>query len=358
MTATDVDLQVDNELEEEQIPVEFDIATYPSDFTLSGIHQKWTEGDIQIPEFQRQFVWKIQQSSLLIDSFLVGLPVPPVFFYIDEENKNLVIDGQQRILSVIYFFEGFFGEESATGKRQVFRLTGLDERSRYRNLRYEDLTDSDQRKLSNAVLRAINIRQLSPRGENTSIFHIFERLNTGGTALKPQEIRNCVFRGELVKHLRTLNDDGNWRVIMGNPAHDKHQRDVELTLRMFALSGNWRTYEKPMKEYLNVAMRRHRDGGSDVVKRFVERFPQVCERIVNDLGHKPFHVRGPLNASVLDAVFVTILDGFEDLPADLGARFKRLLQTETFLEGTYASTTNTAILRKRLAEAHSVLIGA
>ena len=91
-------LEEEETQEEGEVYVTFDIATYPSDFTLAGIYQMWKDIDIVIPDFQREFVWSIKQSSLLIESFLLGLPVPPVFFYIDEDNSNLVIDGQQRIL--------------------------------------------------------------------------------------------------------------------------------------------------------------------------------------------------------------------------------------------------------------------
>src|SRR3972149_7177363 len=107
-----------------EILVEYDITAYPSDFTLSGLVGMWNSKDITIPDFQREFVWTIKQSSLLIESFLIGLPVPPVFFYIDDENKNLVVDGQQRILSIVFFFEGYFGRENAKGSRQAFKLTG------------------------------------------------------------------------------------------------------------------------------------------------------------------------------------------------------------------------------------------
>src|SRR3990172_7763553 len=123
MSETD-EIDVEKEAEEDEISVQFDIATYPSDFTLVGIHKMWHDGDIEIPDFQREFVWTIKQSSLLIESFLVGLPVPPVFFYIDDEHKNLVVDGQQRILSIVFFFEGYFGRENAKGSRQAFKLRG------------------------------------------------------------------------------------------------------------------------------------------------------------------------------------------------------------------------------------------
>ncbi|WP_083386346.1 DUF262 domain-containing protein [Acidithiobacillus ferrivorans] len=154
------DIDVEDEGEEESVAMTYDIATYPSDYTLSGISQMWADGDISIPNYQREFVWSIKQSSLLIDSFLCGLPVPPVFFYIDEKNRNLVIDGQQRILSVVFFMEGYFGKESTHGKRQVFRLSGLGEKSLYENKKFVELSESDQRKLKQSVLRAVNIRQL------------------------------------------------------------------------------------------------------------------------------------------------------------------------------------------------------
>lgn len=249
------ELDIVEDPEEDEVYVQYDIATYPSDLTLNGIQELWEKGDIVIPDFQREFVWSMKQASLLVKSFLMGLPVPPVFFYIDEDNKSLVIDGQQRILSLVFFFEGYFGRELSHGRRQVFRLKGLSEKSPYHNLRFEDLKDSDQRKLRGSVLRAINIRQLAPTAESTSVYHIFERLNTGGTALRPQEIRNCVYRGPIISKLRDLNVDKNWRRLLGRPIPDRYQRDMEIVLRLFSLFKNWRQYEKPMKEFLNLSMK-------------------------------------------------------------------------------------------------------
>ncbi len=267
----DLLLEVD-ESQEDEPHITYDIATYPSDFTLSGIYDMWAKKDITIPEFQREFVWNIRQSSALIESFLLGLPVPPVFFYIDDENRNLVIDGQQRILSVVFYFEGYFGVENLQGRRQVFHLEGLDERSPFYKKSFEELSASDQRKLRGTVLRAMNVRQLSPVGENTSIYHIFERLNTSGTPLKSQEIRNVVFRGEIVPILRELNRDENWRLILGQPIYNKHQIDVELVLRVFAFINGSSKYEKPMKEFLNKAMKKNRHADTQDIQRFQRSF--------------------------------------------------------------------------------------
>lgn len=357
--ATEIDDELELEPEEsgeDEVAVEYDITTYPSDFTLSVLWEKWKAKDITIPPFQREFVWTIKQSSLLIDSFLSGLPVPPVFFYIDEENRNLVIDGQQRILSIVYFFEGYFGSENLKGKRQVFRLAGLDTDNPYHKMTYQELEDTNKRKLNDAVLRAINIRQLAPKGERTSIYHIFERLNTGGTALKPQEIRNCVFRGDVVTVLRKLNDDENWRRILGKAHLDKHQKDIELVLRLFALSRPGCEYEKPMKEFLNIAMKKNQEATSPDMERFKNNFGEAAQIIVNELGTKPFHVRGPLNTAVLDSVFCTVLSNITQVPPNLKERYEKLLDNVAFDEATRTATTDPKTLLTRFSKARDYLI--
>ena len=93
---------------EEAAYIEYDIASYPSDYTIDVLHQMKTRGDIVIPDFQRNYVWTIKQASLLVESFLLGLPVPPLFLYITEENKSEVIDGQQRLTSMVYFHRWIF----------------------------------------------------------------------------------------------------------------------------------------------------------------------------------------------------------------------------------------------------------
>lgn len=354
----DDQIDIEEEEEEESLPMTYDIAAYPSDYTLSGISQMWADGDISIPDYQRGFVWSIKQSSLLIDSFLCGLPVPPVFFYLDEKNRNLVIDGQQRILSVVFFMEGYFGTESTHGKRQVFRLAGLGEKNPFENKKFVDLDESQQRKLKQSVLRAVNIRQLSPTGEGTSAYHIFERLNTGGTPLKPQEIRNCVFRGAFSRQLQTANEDKNWRKIVGKPLIDKHQKDVELLLRVFALVGADTKYEKPMREFLNRSMKLHEKGDTQKVKKFLDAFPKVTEEIVRVLGEKPFHLRGPLNISALDSVMSVLIENSKVLKTlELQRIYQALKNDSEFANSTSINTTDAKTLQQRFAVVREHLLG-
>ena len=354
----ELEIQADGTDNEEEAHIEYDIASYPSDLTLAGINDLWKRDDIVIPDFQREFVWNIKQSSLLIESFLLGLPVPPVFFYIDkEDNKNLVIDGQQRLLSIVFYFDGYFGTENVQGKKKVFRLTGLNSRSPFSNKKMDELDESQQRKLRNAVLRAMNIKQLTPKNENTSIYHIFERLNTGGTPLKPQEIRNCVFRGEIVDILRELNKDQNWRKILGRKQIDKHQRDVELVLRVLSLFENINNYEKPMKEFMNSNMKEHKNGNTAKLNKFIKLFPKVTENIVGILGGKPFHVRGPLNVAVLDTIFVVAMESNSLINKRFKNSFQKIVNDKKFIKYTQLATTDAVIVKARYKLAKKKLTG-
>lgn len=355
--AKDDDIDVDHEDIEDGVLLEFDIASYPSDYPLGVLHQMWTDKELEIPDFQRSFVWTVQQSSELIESFLLGLPVPQVFFYISDQHKNLILDGQQRILSLVFFFEGYFGFENMQGRRQVFRLQGLHEKSKYNKKTFNELSEVDQRKLKGTVLRAINIRQLSPEGNNTSAYHIFERLNTGGTPLKPQEIRNCVFAGPFVGELKRLNELEVWRKIIARKALSKNQRDVEMILRIFALSWDHADYEKPMKEFLNRSMKANRKGESNKVKAFSAAFPTACQIVADVLPDRPFHIRGPINLAAMDSIMSVLIENIDSVPADFGDRYQILVSNERYKELVFFSTSDKDRVAERFKISRKILFG-
>lgn len=208
------------------------------------------------------------------------------------------------------------------------------------------------------MLRAVNIRQLKPIGESTSAYHIFERLNTGGTPLKPQEIRNCVFRGGFNKKLRAANQDENWRKILGKSYLDKHQKDVELLLRVFSLVGSEPDYEKPMKEFLNRAMKKHDSGTSKKAAKFFEVFPAITKAVTSTLGQKPFHLRGPLNVSALDSVMSVLISHYKKIDSiDLKKRFAALRADTEFDDYTRINTTDTKTVLARIEKVQEYLLG-
>ena len=341
------------ETDYESAPPVYHINTYPADFTLEMLHSKWVARDIEIPPFQRQFVWKQVQSSKLIESFLIGLPVPAIFLYTQRSSQRfLVIDGQQRLKSIFCFFDGFFGRET-NGKRTVFRLSGLSEDSKYLGKRFEDLDDADRRRLRNSVLRSFIVQQIDPE-DNTSIYHVFERLNTGGTFLANQEIRNCVYRGAFNNLLNELNSLSHWRRIVGKPDLDSRKKDVELILRFFALLDR-RRYKKPMKDFLSKFMNTNQYPTDLVLQQFRDLFVATCATVARCLGDKPFHIRSGLNSAVFDCVMVTIANNLNSLSGDLRQRYEDLVENAEFLQNVNGGTTDEEIVHSRFRWAENEL---
>jgi len=346
---------IESEVEDsESTPIEFEIATYPADYTLEVLYQQWKSGDIVIPKFQRGFVWKIEQASRLIESFMLGLPVPQIFVYANPEEKSLVIDGQQRLKSIFFFFDGLFGEEDRSGKRKVFKIEGINERSKWLNKTFADFTDADKRKLRNSVLRAIVIKQLNPN-DDTSVYHIFERLNTGGTLLKNQEVRNCVYWGKLNDLLMELNSYSAWRKLLGKQKFDSRQRDVEMILRYTALYHWAKDYRKPMKDFLSTFMKKNRNPSDKLVEQERERFTKTCDLILSSLGEKPFNPRGALNTALFDSVFVAFAKHLDSSPDDIRARYEALKADGDFDRYTRSSTTDIEVVKGRLEKAEEIL---
>lgn len=352
------DLDIEEEGPDDEGYHEYSLTSYPSDFTLAVLYDQWKTKEIVVPDYQRGYVWRIEQASKLIESFLVGLPIPQVFLYVDDDHKLLVIDGQQRITSISYFFDGYFGGEEG-GTRKVFRLTGLSKKSPFEGKTFQDLDASTQRKLKGAPLRAINIRQLKPEADNSSIYQIFERLNTGGTPLKAQEIRNAVYRGTFNDLLKSLNRTPEWRTLLGKKAVDKHMRDVELLLRVFALTFYREKYDGKMKDFLSARMHFDRDGKSSTVEAFAKTFPLIVQQLVKKLPHDPFRRRGPINSAMLEAIVCACLAQPEmTLNAPLSAGYAKLIVDPKFQDSISHSTNSIERVHTRFDQASALLFDA
>lgn len=335
----------------------YEILTYPADYTLEVLVDKWRKKQIITPGFQRHFVWDQKQASRLIDSFLKGLPVPSIFLFSGLNRPELlVVDGQQRLKTIVYFFDGFFGE-ALHGKRRVFNLTGLEEGSRYEGLDYKALENRDPTgfaKLNNSVLRAFVMRQLDP-ADDTSMYHIFERLNTGGTLLRPQEIRNCVYHGRFNDMLIRANEFDAWRLIFGRTMVDKRQRDVELILRFLAFVEASSSYRRPLKNFLNLYMDSKKNESPQEIEGLDRLFKRTASVVARELGPRPFHIRAGLNTAVFDSVFVAIANRLDNLSEDLQSKYKELILNEEFLDLTKSRTTNEEVVTRRMRLASEAL---
>ncbi|NKW78224.1 DUF262 domain-containing protein [Rhodobacteraceae bacterium R_SAG7] len=352
----EVEIEYLTDDETETSTVEFNIVVTSSDWTLELLASKFQSGDIVIPDYQRKFVWDIRRASTLIESFAIGLPVPQVFFYENSDGQLEVIDGQQRITSISYFFEGFFGPEDSSGNRKVFKLKGLEQRKDLEGKSIEELDARTKRKIKNASLRGVIVKQLTPEEEQPeSVYHIFERLNTGGQPLNAQEIRNAVYRGPLLNELERLNSDENWRRIYGKAEADPKQRDVELILRLLAFFENTENYTPPMKDFLSKEMSKNRHFNTDRAQRFSLAFTQAAKTIVEQLD-RPFRPRGILNAATMEAVMTSLMEQGPEATFQEGA-YDTLLKDQNFLYMITSNTSNIESVKSRKAIADEILFG-
>lgn len=325
----------DNE-EDEIIPFKYSITSYGADYPVDGLVKRLENGSIYIPSLQRRYVWKLEQASRFIESLLLGLPVPGIFLSKEKETqKLLVIDGQQRLRTLQYFYAGVFQDN---GIAKNFTLK--DVQPQFKGLTYNTLSNDDRRRLDDSIIHATIVNQDEPSEDDSSIYHIFQRLNTGGTRLEPQEIRSSIYHGEFNNLLKELNQNSAWRSIYGK--NDKNLRDEELILRFTALYFKGDEYKKPMKEFLNNFMGKNRHLKYYFGKQIRDIFETTVEKIYHCLGDKAFKPKKVLNASVFDAVMVGVarrLDkGNINNCEELKSKYTSLLESPNFL----AVTVNTA----------------
>lgn len=328
--------------------VRYEIAAYPTDFTLRVLYDKWQAGQFIIPDFQRQYVWTLPQASRFIESFLLGLPIPQIFLYRPRsESKMIVVDGQQRLSTIAKFYNGQFDDN------RKFRLRGVSDQ--WNNRSYEELNEDDRDYLNDCTLRSIVIQQLLPN-DNTSMYRFFERLNTGGVQLNAMEIRKTIYRGDGYDLLERLNGDGKWRKLLGNPKPDNRLRDVEIILRILALAHRQDEYSSSMKKFITDYMELLSGEDEVSLKRMEQRFKQACHIVYEQLGDKPFHLRGPLNLGAIDSVMATAVKSLESLKPDLKSSFDELCEDDAFKESITRNTSRTDVVNTRFNSARAFLL--
>ena len=328
--------------------IRYSISSYGADMLVDGIVGRLKREDIFIPSFQRKFVWSHVQASRFIESLLIGLPVPGIFMFKDPDSRKLmVVDGQQRLRTLQCFHDGIL-------RGREFSLIGVSEE--FSGKTYRNLTDEDRRDLDDSVLHATIFQQDQPDNNRSSIYSIFERLNTGGIPLQPQEIRACVYRGKLNELLSKLADNPHWKEVYG-PASIR-KKDEEIILRFFALYHSLEEYERPMKKFLNDFMGEHRNLDDGLSGRFRSRFEGTIATVAEVLGPEALRPERNLNVSVADAVLVGLAHHLEAGPIRdrdaLRAAHGRLLE-ELRKEGLYTSgTTSKERVERRIELARAV----
>lgn len=315
----------------------FSITSYGADYPVDALVKRLESGAIEIPRFQRGFVWTLPQSSRFIESLLLGLPVPAVFLSKHPQTQRLlVIDGQQRLTSLKYFYEGIF---RGTSSPKEFQLRGVSTDLEGRT--YRTLSEEDRRRLDDSLLHAIIVNQVDPQDDQTGLYSIFERINTGGTPLQPQEIRACIYEGKFIALLKELATNPAWQELYGEPS--RRAKDQEMILRFLALRFASEKYERPMKHFLNRFVFENRE-----LQKFREAtirtaFEPTVVLARDYLGRDVFRPVRNLNAAILDSVLVGLSKRLEkgtvEKPEQLRPAMDELMRTREY-EEAYSNATS------------------
>ena len=349
----------------------FKISSWGADLSFRELIARYDEDELVKPQLQRFYVWDKPEASRFIDSVLLGLPIPSIFLAKTKDEKLLIIDGYQRLMTVRDYVKGIFSKDG-----KVFKLSRTPKvHEKWRGKAFSELDEEDQRRIRNTTIHAIVFMQRHPLHGDTSLYQVFERINSGGRTLLPQEIRNCVYQGPVNSLIIELNDNNSWRNLFGKNEIDTRMRDMEYILRFFALSNEEILYDEDfpasisLKKYLNQFMDDHNN--ENVIDDFRNRFMRSIEYAESIFGNSAFHNISStdetrlvikFSPTVFDSVLIAIDLAFErnaidESATDLEERRLTLLRDPEFQEKLSKETMRVPNIRFRINQMYEALFG-
>jgi uncharacterized protein with ParB-like and HNH nuclease domain len=350
----------------------YNITSWGADLSFRELITMYDEEELLKPELQRYYVWEKPEASRFIESVLLGLPVPSIFLANTQNDKKLIIDGYQRIMTVYDFVKkGVWRKDGKT-----FKLSNTEKiNERYRGKAFVELNDQEQRRLRSTTIHAIVFEQKAPNDNDTSLFQVFERINTGGRALMPQEIRNCVNQGAFNDLLFELNKNHNWRGLFGKEEKDPRMRDMEFILRFLALDTEFIKNNKSsnisLKKYLNEFMGSAKSQRQDTIDSRRANFNSVMDFVQTNIGENAFYnitsgdeikIRKRFYPTIFDsicpAVAIALREYGGNIPTDnLEEKRINLLKNENYKKFISEGTMQISHIHGRISLALEYLFG-
>lgn len=348
----------------------FNITSWGADPSVRELILQYKEGDIEKPELQRKYVWKKKDASRFIESLLLGLPVPSIFLAnIEQSGKRLIIDGYQRIRTLYDFIE----EGIWHGDDSEFKLLNSNIiNERWRGKAFADLSENDKRRLKNYTIHAIVFEQKHPSNDS-GLFQVFERINTSGTTLNDQEIRNCVYQGAMNTLLFAVNKHDKWRVLYGAQEEDSRMMDLELILRFYSLNSedvyNSDKKKISLKQTLNKYMQDNMYASDAFINEKTSEFCSTIDFIYTNFGEEAFFnlqndltkIRRRLYPTVFDSIMIAtsiaLNRGYIYNGENLKEKRMNLLKDITYRDSISQGTMKIDNIRTRISLALQILYG-
>lgn len=321
----------------------YNLNYYGADYPVDALVKRMDYEEFIFPNFQRQYVWKVDEASKFIESLLLGLPVPSIFLAKDKfSNKLIVIDGQQRLRTLQFFYKGYFPDGRPFKLKNVIpQINGLT---------YQDLAPDDRFSLDNTIIHCLII---SENEKSDSIFYLFERLNTTGTPLTNQEIRNAIYHGGLNDLLNELSQSKPWKQLYHKD--EIRLEDQELILRFISLTTQLENYSGSLNDFLNAFMLHNRN--FDIIpKDEIERlFYHTLELILDTIGDNAFYHNKQFNRSLFETLCISIARERSLNPRVVKQFYDKLVESDEFWQLSKSATTSKKNILSRLELAKQII---
>lgn len=313
-----------------------DIVAYNELRSCADLFRMYSQGILKIqPEFERDIVWQGPAQTRFIDSLIKQLPIPSMCFSYDAQRQEwMVIDGLQRIATIVKFLEG--------GDWKLSILDDIDKNIAGKSVAAMKTSDKELRqyyqRVENLTIPITVLRcNYSKKSHLEYLFTIFHRLNTGGMKLNNQEIRNCIYAGKFNRLLKELDEIPSWRKI-NKMKKDKSYRFTkqELILRFFAFYDRHKLYTGRLAKFLNDYMEENRYISDTEMQAKKSLFQLTSDLILR----KVFNQETPPKTSItlLESLFVAVAKNIGYLSGLRGlvvARYyDRMVKNENFDEAS------------------------
>lgn len=334
-----------------------DVVAFNELRSCADLYRLYKDGVLEIqPQFQRDVVWKLPEQSVFIDSLIKQLPIPSMCFSLDfSTQKWQVVDGLQRMTAIVLFLDN---EKEWRLSRRKDINSKISGRTNF------DIRDGDEeskilyRKIQNLSLPITVIRCDQTKEDHTEyLFTIFHRLNSGGSRLNHQEIRNCIFSGPFNDFLRELDKKSDWKIVKNMlPGKGARFKSIELILRFFALHHDAQAYTGNMPSFLNNFMRVHRKEDGSFQKKLETNFEETVGILLKALDNI---LETRVSYTLIEAALVGISHNIKHLKTVnqvmLGRMLTNLLNSyEISGTGSQSDTTATTKVNERVAKARKI----
>lgn len=387
---SDLSEEFEIEKDEEEITIRpYEVDCLPNDYNITTLISLIERGYMKIPSFQRNYVWKKEMASKFIESIIIGLPIPQLFLFEKERNNFLVIDGQQRLVTIYLFKKQRFPKndvgrsiirkylsfgkqipdsELASDNFEEFKLklpSTTAQKNQLDKLQYDTLSTIKDYDFKgefdfNRTIRTITIKQIAPCEDDSSMFEIFSRLNSGGVMLKPQEIRMSIYYSLFYeKIVSELNLNTAWRRFLGKKEPDLHMSEIEVLVRAFALLDMSEQYKAPLRNFLNDFSKKamnYKEEKVDSLAQLFFDFWSSCDKLPKEAFRNE---KNKFVISLFDAVFVTVCEKIRS--EGLNGRIiepeslVKLKADPTFSDASQGNTASATSVTNRLKRARDII---